>query len=366
MRVLVRPCYDDFLLNKLFQAEHARANHWLEPYARLRETGLASNVEFATWDMYPLESADVILFQDLPTRRDDIVRTRQSAPQAKLVLQLLESPVGRPHWFVPENHDLFDAVLTYNHHLCDNYRYFHYDIPLGNPDKIANPLSFSQRKPLVMINTNLTVGFLGVHKLDLSAIPGFRLTRCGWKIPWSAWINSSKGELYSRRRTVARTADSELPGVLDVYGRGWSGESMSWVHKYFPNKPYQCARGPFKESALTVTSKYKFSVVFENIAADVGYISEKIFDCMYAGTVPIYLGDERIANRVDPGAHVDARRFSNVRELLRFAQTCSEQDWNSHRSAAEKFLNSAAMNDFRSERFADNVIRVLLKTTNNT
>lgn len=361
MRVLVRPAYDYFLGNKLFTKKEGHDAHWLKPYVQLHQAGREQQIEFATWDMYPLETADVVMFQDLPARRDDVLRVRSEAPQAKLVLQLLESPVGRPHWFVKENHDLFDAVLTYNYHLCDDRRYFHYDLPIGDPQPVTHELSFAERKTLVMLNSNLSVGFLGAYKPDLSAIPFFRLTRCGWRVPRSAMLNSTKGELYSRRRHLARTADAEFPGMLDVFGPGWSGDAWAWSQRYFGNKPYQSARGSHDgRNKIEVLSQYKFSVAFENVQADVGYISEKMLDPFFAGVVPIYLGDVRVAERIPPESFIDARQFRNDRELLRFVQGCSETEWRSLREKGQEFLRSPAMDSFRPEAFASKVISVML------
>lgn len=41
-------------------------------------------------------------------------------------------------------------------------------------------------------------------------------------------------------------------------------------------------------------SKYKFSVCFENGKNLSGFITEKIFDCFSAGTIPIYWGADNI------------------------------------------------------------------------
>ena len=82
MRVLVRPCYPDFARDKLFAREHIRSVSHNEPYVHLHEVAAKRGIEMFTWDMQPLESADVIFFQDLPARRQEVVDARNAAPRA--------------------------------------------------------------------------------------------------------------------------------------------------------------------------------------------------------------------------------------------------------------------------------------------
>ena len=47
-------------------------------------------------------------------------------------------------------------------------------------------------------------------------------------------------------------------------------------------------RGPARSKSETL-GRYTFALCFENMVLK-GWITEKIFDCFYSGTVPIYLG----------------------------------------------------------------------------
>jgi hypothetical protein len=49
-----------------------------------------------------------------------------------------------------------------------------------------------------------------------------------------------------------------------------------------------------------------------------GYITEKIFDCFYAGTVPIYYGASDISDFIDPKSFIDYQNFSGLTDLKRF------------------------------------------------
>jgi hypothetical protein len=57
---------------------------------------------------------------------------------------------------------------------------------------------------------------------------------------------------------------------------------------------------------LNVFNKYKFIICYENSYND-GYITEKIFNCLYARTIPIYKGSEKINNYINKDCFIDGR-----------------------------------------------------------
>ena len=57
--------------------------------------------------------------------------------------------------------------------------------------------------------------------------------------------------------------------------------------------------------------KYRFSFCLENSITN-GYISEKIFDCLYAGVIPLYLGAPNINNYVNKYCFIDLRKFNRI------------------------------------------------------
>ena len=66
---------------------------------------------------------------------------------------------------------------------------------------------------------------------------------------------------------------------FDLYGIGWEKELVY--------------KGYIKDKFDTI-SRYKFNFCLENFYGFRGYITEKIFDAMLAGTVPVYYGDPEI------------------------------------------------------------------------
>jgi hypothetical protein len=102
-------------------------------------------------------------------------------------------------------------------------------------------------------------------------------------------------------------------------------------------------------------------MAYENFRGRRGYISEKIFDALQAGSVPVYLGEERIEEFVPRESFVDARNFRTHRELLAYLQSCPEPEWVEMRESGQNFLRSAAFRSFTDEAFADCMTDVLRK-----
>lgn len=68
-------------------------------------------------------------------------------------------------------------------------------------------------------------------------------------------------------------------GVLDLYGQGWPPES---------------GVRPVADKLATLR-RYRYALVIENVRWP-GYVTEKVFDALAAGCVPLYMGPEAIGN----------------------------------------------------------------------
>ena len=64
-----------------------------------------------------------------------------------------------------------------------------------------------------------------------------------------------------------------------------------------------------RETKLEVLRRYRFNLAFEN-CIDRDYVTEKWFDCLLAGCVPVYAGAPNIADFAPgPDSYVDALAF---------------------------------------------------------
>jgi hypothetical protein len=65
--------------------------------------------------------------------------------------------------------------------------------------------------------------------------------------------------------------------------------------------------------------RYKFTLAIENTIWP-GYMTEKLVDPMFAGSIPIYVGDPQATLSFDPASYVDFTRFATMKEMLAFVR----------------------------------------------
>ena len=190
-------------------------------------------------------------------------------------------------------------------------------------------------------------------------------------------INSNKlprlylNELYTRR--LAAVEYFNRFREVDLYGPNWGSMpnrvGKTWVpytarrvqrvvwerwQRIHPDPIYKAAReahrGIAKSKADTL-SRYTFALCFENQVLR-GWMTEKLFDCLYAGTVPVYWGAPDVTDFVPPEAFIDMRQFRDFAELRAFLKAQSPQDVARYREAGRAFVESERFTPFRMTTFA--------------
>lgn len=125
------------------------------------------------------------------------------------------------------------------------------------------------------------------------------------------------GELFSKKIEIAQWFYENSETKLDVYG-------YILFHQ-LPNYKGQLMPYPLKFQTL---SQYRFSLCFEKIYHPIwsmGYLSEKMLDCLMCGTVPIYLGCYNVAQYVPAKCFINFPNFESYAELNKFLPNISEQ-----------------------------------------
>jgi alpha(1,3/1,4) fucosyltransferase len=161
-------------------------------------------------------------------------------------------------------------------------------------------------------------------------------------------------------------------GEIDLYGVGWDGPSLrvtnsrvphtirGWQHRLRrqwqrlrPDPLLLAARsvyrGPAASKAETL-GRYTFALCFENAKLR-GWVTEKIFDCFFAGTVPVYWGAPEITDYVPAECFIDMRRFSDYAELRAYLRSLGPREIDAYRENARAYLASEQYRPFRKESF---------------
>lgn len=151
---------------------------------------------------------------------------------------------------------------------------------------------------------------------------------------------SFSGQLYGKR--IEAMAHLAKLGVVDLYGRGWdqwwSHRSM-WPPYWWNFRALMSIYQGSCESKYEVLSRYRFCLCFENMAMQ-GYVTEKIFDCLYAGAIPLYLGAKDIGSLIPEAAYVDCRLFGSWEEMSDKVMAFSDKQIADMREAGRAFVQS--------------------------
>jgi alpha(1,3/1,4) fucosyltransferase len=155
-------------------------------------------------------------------------------------------------------------------------------------------------------------------------------------------------ELYSKR--IEAMAALASTGRIDLYGRGWArwwSRSSMWLPYWRHRRALMSIYKGSCESKYEILSHYHFSLCLENMAMQ-GYVTEKIFDCFYTGTIPVYLGAPDIADLIPQDAYVSCSSFSGWSTLLDYLLNLGEADILHMRNAGRAFVRSIEGEQYRN------------------
>lgn len=202
------------------------------------------------------------------------------------------------------------------------------------------PISWDQTlPPQTPFTTKETIALIAANK-----------SAPAWKGLLMKVLYGSKVQLIYpvRKRLVSSLAKS---GVIHLYGKGWDTDLDPNIQAVY--KGMVPAGG--KSHTL---SRYKFSLCFEN-AIFPGYLTEKIFDALMAGSVPVYLGDPEVEKIIPKNAFVDARDYIEPEQLEHRLKEMSETEHAAYLKAGQEFLHSSMFREFEQTAFVDKVLNLI-------
>lgn len=303
-------------------------------WCALRDEFAKNGYELQTIDMKPVEDADLIiimghLFDEHYTFLGlDKVKAKKILFEVEFPVNAVESEGG---YAPPETFERYDKVLTWNKDVVDNKKVFYIQRPNNWYNKQLSKIPFSQRKLVCMANSNKT--------------------------------SNVDGQLYSARRRIIEFLQEEAPTEFDLYGTHWDRSLVRWIRKdkYDPNGLWRqaekflgidkflyhilwekdlskCYKG-FVLDYLQIAAKYKFIIVYENSTGYRGEVSNKIFDALQVGVIPVYLGAKDIEEIIPANCFIDKRKFE-YEQLLSKMRNTTEREFNGYLVNAKRFLAS--------------------------
>lgn len=324
--------YEIYNKNSMFTDAYSPiGDDLMYPFVYLGQYLVKKGHKINTIDMDNIENFDAILFLDFPTFKNRYFRQLIDNKFENLYLLIFESEVVRSDNWNTENHKYFKKIFTWNDEFVDNKKYY----KINFASRIPTDLDFDLNK-----KTKLCTMIVG-HK-----------------------FKSHPLELYTERLKTIRWFEQNHPEKFDLYGIGWDKYHFKGAFsrlnrfKFLTKllKPiYPSYKGPVK-SKKEIYEKYKFAICYENVRDITGYITEKIFDCFFAGCVPVYWGAPNVTNYIPANTFIDRRKFRTYEELYNYLKNMPDKEYKDYLDAIKNFIKSDKIYPFSAECFAEKIV----------
>jgi len=318
--------------NEIFKPDSPlNRDNCLEFFHELKKQFLNSRIDLQTQDLCSQEEAEFIIFNEVPKNLSEV-----KYPQKATVL-LFESELIHPDNWKNKNHESFKYIFTWNDDYVDNKKYFKFNFTGPHPIDFKQ---FSEKKKFcTLVAGNKYVS----HPL----------------------------ELYSKRIEAIRWFEKHHPEQFEFYGLGWGTHAFKFRFQIISKvlnriKPlasllaeqWPSCRGPVKDK-LQMMQNFKFSICYENAQGIYGYITEKIFDSLGAGCIPIYWGAPNITQFVPKECFISKTDYKSYEELFQYLSSMTEIEYNNRLQAIKNYLSSDRYKLFQPSHNAKVVVERL-------
>lgn len=352
LAVYIDPPSHHFLDDKLFTYSGKLGDDLMAPHTALHKFFTERNITVHTADLIPDEDDDILKvylsfgildnYKHLANRNDILLSS----------FFAMECPIVDPRQYrrLPDAQKYFRHIFSWS----DSESLVPFTGEPVNVETFCWPQSFNQVHEQYWSNRER--GFLVM--MNSNKLPALY-----------------RNELYTERmRAVeffSRTGD------IDLYGHEWDQPSIQlggqhipytirlarrtlkkWWQTVFHDPLLVAARKVYRgaaESKPEVFGNYTFTLCFENMVIR-GWVTEKIFDCFYSGTIPVYLGSPDIADRIPEDCYIDMRKFRDYDELRTHLKTLTDEDIDKYRENARNFLASPAFQPYTKEKFVNTIV----------
>lgn len=287
-----------------------------------------------------IDNYDAFIFINFPNTTKKVVKDALRSNKPKYLLNL-ECPIIYPATWNRENYNFFKKIFTWKDDLIDNKFFYKINCPSYPLEKIKVDNLFNEKRSLfcVIICSNKSSN----HKYDL----------------------------YRKRIEIIKWFEINKPKDLDFFGYGWNKyifkgqkviralNKINFLTRILSPK-YKNYKGEFIGKKHDLLKQYKFSMCIENAKYYPGYITEKIFHCFFALTVPVYLGSDNISDHIPQECFIDLRNFNSYEDLYKYLKNMEEKEYLQYQISIKNFLNSEKFRPFSIEYYvqmlSDNIL----------
>lgn len=301
----------------------------LEPMICLKKKFAEKNAELSIYNAE--ENFDSVIFVEYPNKPTALHLKALKSDIPKF-LTVMESKIIAPHGHRSDIMDLFSHIFTWSDDI----------------------LSKRENASKVNLSHNAVLNYnddLFKNKNDK------RVMISGNK------RSAGEGELYSERLKIIDWYTKNSIDIFDLYGFGWCNRvfttrvmsflarRMTWIANILYNPPV-VYKGEVKRKR-DVLPEYKFGFALENATGENGYITEKIFDMLFNGVIPIYKGAPNISEYIPRECYIDYNDFSDLNALEDYLSEYSTEKCSTALIAFENFWTSKDSYQFKTSHYAD-------------
>lgn len=294
------------------------------PFVYLYESLKDKNIELDTYDKKDLISADKIIFFNHNKKLLNECN-KLKIEKSKKILVLWEPETVIPDQYSEDVWSEYGEIVTLREDLQLKYQFPKINWPQGQTVK-SNYLKFNERKMITLINANK--------------------------------FSYVEGELYSLRREVITFFEKQKNGDFDLFGIGWGrnpflrpkiflyyllmgfkqGKVLNVIKDFCASffLSWKTFRGEIPDK-YTVLEKYKFNICIENEAT---YVTEKIFDSLSVGAIPIYKGPIEIQKLVPAECFINYDQFSTIESMYDYLKAMTEEEFTFRQNKISEYMNS--------------------------
>ncbi|MBO9682921.1 MAG: hypothetical protein J7502_09685 [Flavisolibacter sp.] len=314
-------------------------------FIELKKELARHSIELSTQDILPPKEADFVLYLD---------QVPESIDKNKSALIVSEPPVYSKLPWQRDSHKRFSKVFSHDpaFYKTDPSLYVHLYYPIdfdGIKDlPITDRNSFENRKLANLVNGSV-VNYRHHH---------------------------IEGSLIGERYRVIEWFGKNHPSEFDFFGRGitkryygMSFPGLGYLRKLLPAKALILLANILQRDIKRVykgevpaleksenLSRYRFNFCFENTSNINGYVTEKLFDCFFSKTIPIYWGAPNIKELVPKECFVDYRDFNSLESLYSFMKNFNFDQALLMFNAQQEFLKSGQAQKLHPSQFAQTII----------
>ena len=345
----------DFLQNGIFSNSPINGvKNYGYMFAEMRRQLADKGIDLATQDINPPEKSTLIIGLDVV----DFFQMYQRKSGQLLYLLLNEPATYYPEVWNKANHAPFDRIFTWNYTLVDDKKYIHHyfaiDFDSYPPFQGVTEDEFNRRKLLVLM--------AGMFQFAPPRRGSDSLLYIRYNtLRWFGRHLSKRFDFYSRGIDPAAYRSFRGLGVLQrMLPRTVANQIANIVATRRRRAVQALNLGPVPPlEKLAVIRSYRFVVCYENTSTP-GYISEKLFDCLFAGCVPVYLGEPNIQQFIPEDCFINRKKFATNTELAVFLEQISYEEYNKYIEAIHRFIQGVERQKFGSEANAKRVVDILM------